>query len=111
MNAHFVAFIANRDLGDTKRAEHHKVVFAGLLGSIMSGADGKTPASAYHVICVPEEYVLLSYLGHKKQSQALFNEGGSKFDILTVTDEKGATQKLYFNIDVVWKGYEKLYKK
>jgi hypothetical protein len=111
MNAHFVAFVSHRELGDAKKSEYHKAVFSGLINSILNGVDGKTAKTAYVVICVPEEYVVLNYLGHRRGDQALVNEDGHKFDVLTVTSEKNETLKLYFNIDIVWKGYEKMFSK
>lgn len=112
MNAHYASAVANGELGDTKKADFHKAVFLGLIDSIVRGKDGKTAKTAYEVICVPEEYMLLNYFGYRRGSQALANENGSKFDILTVTDpEKNETFKLYFNIDIVWKGYEKVFGK
>ncbi len=112
MNAHFVAFVSNEELGKTEKAEFHKKVFSGLINSILDGADGKTAKTAYKVICVPEEYVVINFLGFRRTSQALVNEDGSKFDILTVVNsETNETAKLYFNIDTVWKGYEKIFSK
>lgn len=112
MNAHFVAFIANRELGKAEKSDFHKKVFYGLINSILDGADGKTAKTAFTVICVPEEYVVLNFLGLRRTSQSLTDENGSKFDILSVVDnETNETSKLYFNIDIVWKGYEKMLKK
>lgn len=109
MNAHLIAFVSNRELGEPEKSEFHKKVFTGLINSILDGADGKTAKTAYKVICVPEEYVVLNFLGLRRTSQALTDENGSKFDILTVIDSKtNESAKLYFNIDTVWKGYEKV---
>ena len=109
MNAHFVAFVSNQELGKSEKSEFHRKVFTGLINSILDGADGKTAKTAYKVICVPEEYVVLNFLGLRRTSQALTDENGSKFDILTVVDNKtNESAKLYFNIDTVWKGYEKV---
>jgi hypothetical protein len=111
MNAHFVAFIAYRESGDAKRSQFHKAVFDGLINSILDGADGKSAKTAYTVIYVPEEYVVINFLGYKRGNQALAVEDGHRFDILTVTDDANKTHKLYFNIDIVWKGYEKMFGK
>lgn len=111
MNAHFTSFVAYRELGDAEKSEYHKTVFKGLIDSILNGADGKSAKTAYVVIYVPEEYVVLNYLGHKRGDQALVMEDGHRFDILTVTSESNETLKLYFNIDIVWKGYEKMFSK
>lgn len=112
MNAHMGASISYRELGDETKAEFHKAVFRGLVESILNGADGKSPQTAYVVICVPEEYVIVNYLGYQRGSQALVNKEGHQFDVLTVTDpDRGKSVELYFNIDFVWKGYDKIFGK
>lgn len=111
MNSHFASYVAYRELGDKAKSDYHKAVFSGLINSILNGADGKTAKTAYVVICVPEEYVVVNYLEYRRGSQALANEDGHKFDILTVTDNRNNSLKLYFNIDIVWKGYEKMFSK
>lgn len=112
MNAHFIASVSYEELKETSKSEFHKKVFLGLLGSIVKGADGKSAKTAYVVICVPEEYVVLSYLGFTSKGQALASENGSRFDILTAyNEEKKETSKIYFNIDIVFKGYEKIFGK
>ena len=112
INAHFVAALANKETGNNEKFEFHKKVYLGLINSIIDGKDGKSAKSAFEVIYVPEEYALLNYFGLRRGSQALVTENGSKFDILTVTNpENNETLKLYFNIDTVWKGYEKLFGK
>lgn len=109
MNAHFVAWIAHEELKNTEKSAFHKQVFNGLVESILAGADGKTPKTAFTVICVPEEYVILSVLKIRRTSQSVVNEDGHKYDLLVVTDpETKAEGKIYFNIDIVWKGYEKM---
>ena len=112
VNAHFIAAISNKEAGNSEKFEFHKKVYLGLINSIIDGKDGKSAKTAFEVIYVPEEYALLSYLGLRRGEQALVTENGSKFDVLTVTNpENNETLKLYFNIDTVWKGYEKAFGK
>ncbi|MDQ3800875.1 MAG: DUF4919 domain-containing protein [Acidobacteriota bacterium] len=112
LNAHFVAALSSNETGNAEKAEFHKKVYLGLINSIIEGRDGKSAKTAFEVIYVPEEYALLNYLGYRRGSQALVTENGSKFDVLTVTNpENNETLKLYFNIDTVWKGYEKVFGK
>lgn len=112
MNSHFIASAANSALGNKEKSDFHRSVFLGLVNSIVEGKDGKSAKTAYEVISVPEEYVILYTLGYKRGSQALVEEGGHKFDVLTVTDSKtNETAKLYFNVDTVFKGYGKIFGK
>lgn len=109
MNSHFVAFAAYEKLGDAKKSAFHKTVFSGLMNSIVNGKDGKSSKTAYEIICVPEEYLVLNFLGYQRGTQSVVNEDGHQFDVLSVTKtDTKETTKLYFNIDVVWKGYEKM---
>lgn len=111
INAHVAMAVANRELGDTKLFEFHKAVYRGLIDSIVASGDGKTAKTAYVVISVPEEYALLQALDLRRGSQSLLNENGHTYDVLTVTDPKtNESRKIYFNIDIVWSGYDKMFK-
>jgi hypothetical protein len=104
--------VAYRESGNNEKFDFHKAVYLGLVNSILAGADGKSAKTAYVVINVAEEYALLRALGLNRGDQALRTEDGHKFDVLTVTDPKNNDQKreVWFNIDAVWKGYEKMFK-
>ncbi len=83
-----------------------------LLDSIQNGGDGKTAQTAFVVMSVDEEYTLLRFLGYQMQSQGLEKTEGHTFDVLTVINPKNQeTRKLYFNIDKIWVGYEKVFGK
>ncbi|HUL15306.1 MAG TPA: DUF4919 domain-containing protein [Terriglobales bacterium] len=62
MDAHFVEYLAYSELKNPERADFHKFVLQSLLKSIASSGDGKSPETAYVVISVDEEYVLLRFL-------------------------------------------------
>ena len=103
--------VAYRESGNTEKFDFHKAVYLGLVNSILDSGDGKSAKTAYIVIDVAEEYALLRALGLDRGSQALRTEGGHKYDLLTVTDPKNNDKKeIWFNIDAVWKGYEKIFK-
>jgi len=101
LDAQFVAFIANRELGAADKAEFHRTVFRGLLDSIRNSGDGKSTATAWVVISVEEEYVLLRALGFQPSEQSLLNEKGHSYDVMKVKNrEDGSEQTLYFNVDI-----------
>lgn len=111
IDAHLLVAVAHRESGNSEKFDFHKAVYLGLLNSIVAGADGKSAKTAYVVINVAEEYALLRALGLNRGSQALQADGGHKYDVLTVTDPKtNQTKEVWFNIDAVWKGYEKIFK-
>ena len=104
MDAHFVAFVANREMGAAEKADFHRTVFRGLLDSVRNSGDGKSTATAWVVISVREEYVLLSALGFQPSGQSLLNEKGHAYDVMKVKSrEDGSEQTFYFNVDIPMK--------
>jgi len=100
INAHFGAFVANHEKGITDKADFHKFVVQGLIGSITNSGDGKSTDKAFVVISTDEEYALLNYLDLRPTGQALINSGGHSYDKLTAVDPKtNEKYELFFNID------------
>ena len=46
IDAHFVALVANQEMGAMDKAEFHRTVFRGLINSIRSSGDGKSLETA-----------------------------------------------------------------
>lgn len=106
MDAHFVEYIAYRELQNDILSDFHKSVFSGLLKSITDSGDGKSIQTAYVVISVDEEYVLLRVLGLRTQKQSVAHEGGHSYDVMeTIDPESNKTVTLYFNVDIPFKHY------
>jgi hypothetical protein len=99
LNGHFGAFVANRELGNTQKASLHKFIFEGLIHSIRHSGDGKSPETAFVVISVDEEYVLLNWLGARATGQELVHQNGHSFDLMKAVDKTNAAMSYYFNID------------
>ena len=70
--------------------------FYGLLRSITSGGDGRTPATAFKVIAVPEEYFLIRDLGAKVVQQALVDH----YDKMDLQTDDGRKFTLYFDVSI-----------
>jgi hypothetical protein len=100
IDAHLVSAIANAQLGHSDEAQKQRAIVIGLVKSIRTG-DGKTPATAFTVICVGEEYSLIGIMGLRRTQQALINRDGHSYDVLNVVDHDGKEQSLYFQIDRV----------
>lgn len=105
VNANMVAHIAYRETGDTERAAFHRFMADGLLASIKSTKDGKTPETAYEVISVSEEYGLMRSLELRPFKQSLIQDKGHFFDALVVRDKTNQESTVYFNVDkpFTWK--------
>jgi Domain of unknown function (DUF4919) len=106
MDAHFVAMVANREMGAKDKSEFHSAVFHGLIKSILDSGDGKSTEKAWVVINVAEEYVILRVLGFKPSGQSLVNKDGHSYDVMKVKDAQDGTEHtFYFNVDIPFKHY------
>ena len=106
LDAHFVAFIASRETGAAERAAYHYAIFRGLVDSIRNSGDGKSPATAWVVINVHEEYVMLRLLGFKPGEQSVMHQDGHNYDVMKVKKaDDGSDATLYFNVDIPFKHY------
>lgn len=100
INAHFVSYVAQRELSHVEKATFHKFMFDGLVKSITGSGDGKTMETAFVVISTDEEYTLFNVLGLRATDQALVSQNGHSFDRMTAKDPKtNETVVYFFNID------------
>jgi hypothetical protein len=103
IDAHTIALMASSKLGDKAREAHHRYVGMGILKSIKNSGDGKSPSTAFVVIAVSEEYLLMQVMGLQFKKQALVHTGGHDFDVMTaMVPDTGETVEVYFNIDPIW---------
>jgi hypothetical protein len=103
MDAHIVESIANQELKNSEQADFHKYIYQQLMKSITDSGDGKSPETAYVVIEVHEEYVLLRAMGIAAlpKSQSLMNKSHHSYDVLVIEDPNTKSeQKIYFNVDI-----------
>jgi hypothetical protein len=102
IDAHYVEYIANRELHNPETAELHKSIAQALLKSITDSGDGKAPDTAYQVIEVHEEYVLLHFMGVGiPKSQSLLRKNGHAYDEIKFDDPESRKEvTLYFNVDI-----------
>jgi len=106
LDAHRVEQIACEGLQDEQKARFHEAVARGLLKSILDSGDGKSAATAYVVISVHEEYIVLQVLGLRPSGQSVVHLDGHSYDVLeTKKQDSGAGVKLYFNVDIPFRHY------
>ncbi len=87
----------------------HEFVLSGLIRSILQSGDGQSPETAFVVINVREEYILMELLGLTMQKQSVLESGGHIYDRLEVVDsETGEERELYFNVDIPFAAYDRL---
>src|ERR1035441_8816571 len=89
MDAHFAEYIAYRELKDEEQAEFHKLVLQGLLDSIMHPGDGKSFETAFQVIQVHEEYVVLRFMGLMPSKQSMAEKNGHSYDVMGPPELRG----------------------
>ena len=108
MDAHYAKYVAYREQGQPDQAEIEKTILQGLLQSITSSGDGKTPETAWQVIEVHEEYVVLQFSGLTPTGQALVEKNGHSYDKMTAVNSKTNEEvTLYFNVDIPFAQYSK----
>lgn len=102
MNSHIMASMAYRGLADAKNAKFHEGVYLGLVNSILKDGDGNSAKTAYHVISIAEEYVLLNALELKRGTSVVEAIDGHNYHVLTANDKTtNEAVKIYFNLDKV----------
>jgi hypothetical protein len=94
IDAHFISAVALEELGRPAESREHQRWFRGLVESVLASGDGRTPATAYVVISVFEEYSVLRALRLRHRSQVLLKE---QIDALAVEREDGSRTTVYFN--------------
>ncbi len=93
VDVQYLRAITLKRLERYKEASHHYYWHYGLLQSIFSSGDGKTTQTAYEVISIGEEYVILRELRVRLVEQALTAD---LRDSMTVEDEHGSEFTIYF---------------
>ena len=105
-NAHMVAHIAYREQGDEEKAKLHRRWADGLIESIKAGGDGKSPANAWHVISISEEYAVIRSMNLRATGQSLLNDKGHAYDVMKTLDPRTNTEvTLFFNVDKPFSAY------
>ena len=102
-----IAVTLYEKMGDSEEARKHKEFLDGLTSELLAPGLGKSVDKPIEVLFVDEEYFTLFMMKLKMKSQALSEQNGHHFDILT-TEAHGdqPEQTFYFNIDLHWNHLE-----
>lgn len=92
--------------GDKDRAMRELALARGLFNSIKASGDGKSADTAYVVVTLREERLVLAVLlDARETAQALLSTSKGPVDELTATNAKtGAVTKVYFNVNALFQG-------
>jgi len=97
---HFVVSDCLRQTGDTAGADREMAIGRGLAKSLFDSGDGKATDTAYKVVTLSEEGLVLTMLGFHEEKQALIGDKGHQYDLLEGKDNKtGEPRSAYFNVD------------
>ena len=101
IEAQALAARAYAALNDGEKAKFHHDVTSALIQSILHSGDGKSKETAFAVINVHEEYIVMSVLGLPPMgSQSLISGKPHSYDLLERDDPKGGAKvSVYFLID------------
>ena len=93
IDAHLIRGVALKELKRLPEAEHHLNWFRGLVDSVLTSGDGKTPQTAFVVISVAEEYSILRVLRVRPRRHVTLSSGIDEL----VVEIDGVAGTLYFN--------------
>jgi len=96
-----------KEQGNFKGYCEYIAPFYGLLQSITSEGDGRTPETAFKVIAVDEEYFLLREIGAKVKKQSLVGQ----CDRMEVERKGGVTYTIYFDVSISFQAMNRLFEK
>lgn len=112
IESHLYCSYAYLQLGDTLKSDKYRYICDKLLESIFTSGDGETPETAYLVINVSEEYVVLRSLGLMAGTQALTNYKGQPIDVLIgYNPETKKEITFHFNVTLSFMKMEETFKK
>jgi len=98
---HFIAFRSYDELGDAQNSDFHYYFLNGLINSILASGDGTSPETAFEVIQIEEEYLILGILGIRDSTQAFIEENEIPYDVFDGIDmETNDPVTIYFDISI-----------
>jgi hypothetical protein len=99
---HLLAMMAYRELNKADDAAFQRKIVSAWVDSLQRSGDGKSPATAFQVVDVGEEYFYLNVvLGVGfPTSQSLVQREGHSFDLLKAKNSDGSERQIWFNVDV-----------
>ena|SRR5215510_6598839 len=93
IDAHLIRAVALKELKRSAESEHHLNWFRGLVDSVLTSGDGRTPQTAFVVISVAEEYSILRVLRVRPKRHVTLSSGIDEL----VVEIDGVAGVLYFN--------------
>ncbi len=114
LRAHQYAIILYSDLNNNEKMYHHMSFFQGLLDDLLQTGDGKTSETAFKVIDIDEEYVVLPMIQRElgmrwREKKSIKTEKGEYVNVWVLEDEKKEnTVDIYFDVTLPTKRMKEL---
>lgn len=100
IEAHMAADYIHIQRGDPAQSTFHRTFAKGLIDAIFATGNGVTFDTAFEVLSIPEEYLIMRLLGFKTTGQRLVQHEEHWFDVLSAKrGDEEPDFELYFNID------------
>ncbi len=101
-DAHALSADCMEQAGDTTGEKREEAIAQGLFDSLIGSGDGASPATAFHVVTLNEENVILAIAGVNGTGKSTLTTDQGPVDKIDITDpatgEKGA---VFFNTSVI----------
>ena len=80
-----------------------------LLSAVTSTGDGRSKETAFHVICVTDEYGIMDIFGLSPKMQSLVEDKGQSYDVMELEENEYGLESMYFNITVSMEALNKMF--
>ena len=106
--AHFVTHLHALSAAHSEKpvfinADAHRKHMDGIITSILKSGDGRTPQTAFTVIDIQEEYMLMKeVLKIDGKKRPTLQQNGHVYDVFDYTAKNGSTATIYFNVDLIF---------
>ena len=107
-DAHALAADCLEQAGDKAGEKREEAIAQGLFDSIIISGDGETVETAFRVVTLQEEGVLLAVAGLDGTARAVLTTDQGPVDKISVTDQKtGQKSAVFFNVSALMFGSER----
>lgn len=104
-DAHALAADCLEQAGDKNGEKREEAIAQGLFDSIITSGDGEKPETAFHIVTLHEEEVIMAVAGVNGTARELLTTDSGPVDKISINDAKtGEKGAVYFNLSAVMIG-------
>lgn len=99
LELHHYGWMCASEANAVEEALRHERMARAIFSDITADGDGKSPEAAWRTISTNELYLVLAIQGLKPTGQALVQQNGRAYDVMTVEPQEGGSEESrYFDI-------------